>query len=420
MAERAGMLMKRSARGAPPIATAIVSLLLAACGIGAMTSPPAPTPSASETAVPTTAPSPTVAPLAPAPAFVRGDVISLLAGDWMGLAVADLNEDGKLDLMTTTLSRLGVVVILGHGDGTFEEGPDIAVAAADSVRAADLNGDGHLDLIATGDQLAVLTGKGDGTFEAPVYYAVGSDLGTADLNLRGPAVADVDADTIPDLVVANWLGSQLAVLPGKGDGTFRPALLYPCPDCTAVALGDLNGDGAVDVVTTSFPPLARFTADTKGRLFVFLNDGEGRLKRAEYDPQGHALAVALGDLNGDGALDVITGNDRSYSVSVLLGNGDGTLAQAQTYPAGNAHSVAVVDLDGDGKLDILSGSLEDAKVWFHHGTGDGRLIETQGIAAQTNGAGGLLAVDLDGDGKLDLALTDSSVDRSVVSIFLGR
>ncbi len=404
------MVTQRSALGAPSIATVIACLVLTACSAGATTSPPAPTQSGRETAVPTG-----TATLEAAPSFVRGDVISVLPGEKMDLAAADLNEDGKLDLVTTTMSRLGVVVLLGRGDGTFNAGPEIEVAAPSSVSAADLNADGHVDLVAAGDQLAVLLGHGDGTFEPSVYYAAGSDLNDPGLNLWGLDVADLNADKIPDLLAANWVTSQLAVLLGKGDGTFEPASLYSCPHCQAPAAADLDGDGDVDVVATSF------SLDSRGVVYVYLNDGAGHLREPiAYDPGGSAIAIALGDLNGDGALDVVTGNGQAYSLSVLLGRGDGTFAQAQTYPAGATLGVAVADLDGDGKLDVLGGSWEHTKLWFYRGTGDGTLIETQGIDVAPSVALSLVAVDLNGDGKLDLALAATGPNHSLVSIFLGK
>jgi hypothetical protein len=403
------MITKRSALGTPPIATMIACLVLAACSAGTRTSPPSPTQGGRETTVPTG-----TATLEAAPAFVRGDVIHVLPGEKMGLAVADLNLDGKPDLVTTTQSRLGVVVLLGRGDGTFAVGPDIEVAPASAVSAADLNGDGHVDLVAAGDKLAVLLGKGDGTFAQPVYYSAGAQLNDPGLDLYGLHVADLNADSIPDLVAANWVASQLAVLLGKGDGTFEAASLYSCPHCQAPAAVDLDRDGNVDVVATSFSP------GSKGMVYVFLNDGGGHLREpVAYDPGGSATAIALGDLNGDGAMDVVTGNDQSYSLSVLLGRGDGTFAQAQAYPAGNTFTVAVLDMNGDGKLDVLGGSWEHTKVWFYRGTGDGTLIETQGIHTAPSVALSLAVADFNGDGKLDLALAESGSDHSLVSIFLG-
>ena len=407
--------MRRSAFRATQIATVIACLVLAACGAGATTSPSGASASADATAVPTGTSTPE-----PAPTFVHKFMTFVPVGESSNLAVADLNEDGKLDLVTTS-PLFGVVILFGRGDGTFAAAPDMEVAGGDLVSAADLDGDGHMDLVAAGDQLSVLLGKGDGTFAPPVSYAVGSDVSNAALNLHGLAVADLNADTIPDLVATNWMTSQLSVLLGNGDGTFEAASLYSCPVCREVAASDLNGDGEVDVVATSFSPGTDPAMTARpGTVFVFLNDGAGRLGTpVPYDPLGNSLAIALGDLNGDGALDVVTGNDRSHSLSVLLGRGDGTFAQAQTYAAGNTHTVAVVDLDGDGKLDVLSGSWEHTKVWFYRGAGDGTLIETQGIEATPDVALSLVAADLDGDGKLDLGLYYSG-SRALVSILLGK
>jgi hypothetical protein len=336
------------------------------------------------------------------------------------IAVADLNEDGNLDLVTASHTS-GVVILFGHGDGTFEAAPDINVAPGDVVRAADLNGDGHTDLVAAGDQLAVLLGKGDGTFAAPAFLAAGSDVSNSKLNLRGMTVADLNADTIPDLVAANWVTSELSVLLGNGDGTFQAALLSSCPTCLAVATGDVDRDGDLDIVTASFSPgIDPGTSARPGTVFVLLNDGKGGLSApVGYDPHGNAATIALGDLNGDGALDVVTGNDASDSLSVLLGVGDGTFAETGTYPADNTYSVAVVDLDGDGRLDVLSGSPKATKLWFYRGTGDGALVDTQGIEVTPDVVQSVRAVDLNGDGKLDLALYYSG-SRAVVSILLAN
>ena len=336
------------------------------------------------------------------------------------IALADLNEDGNLDLVTASHTS-GVVVLFGHGDGTFEAAPDIKVAPGDVVRTADLNGDGHTDLVAAGDQLAVLLGKGDGTFSAPAFLAAGSDVSSPKLNLRGMVVADLNADAIPDLVAANWVTSEISVLLGNGDGSFQPPSLSSCPSCLAVAPGDVDGDGNVDVVAASFSPgTDPGTVARPGMVFVFLNDGAGGVSApVGYDPSGNAATITLGDLNADGALDVVTGNDASDSLSVLLGNGDGTFAESQTYPTGNTYSVAVIDLDGDGRLDVLSGSPKQTKLWFYRGTGDGALVATQGIEVTPDVAQSVRAVDLNGDGKLDLALYYSG-SRAVVSILLAN
>jgi hypothetical protein len=384
------------------------SFLLAAC-TAASSSSGAPSPTGAVSAAPIS----TVL-LEPAPPFTHAYLTDVPTGDAWNVAVADLNEDGKPDLITTTHLAQGIVVLLGHGDGTFEDGPELAVGPSKFVQAADLNSDGHLDLISAGDQLAVLLGHGDGTFQDPVSYPAGQDPGEPELNVLGLEVADLNADAFPDLIAANWVGSQLAVLLGRGDGTFDPASIHSCPHCDAVAAADLDGDGDLDVVATSFTP------GIEGAMYSFMNEAGGRLGEPRLsDPRGNTVALAVGDLNRDGAEDVITGNDGSNSVSVLMGGGDASFEDARQYPAGNTHTVVVVDLDGDGNLDLLAGSGEDTKLWFYLGTGDGGFRETEGIPLMPDLAPFFAVADLNGDGALDLALYYAEGSFAAVSVLLG-
>lgn len=358
---------------------------------------------ATDTAIATDSPAETT--------FVRRDSKSINAGDWAVIDVADLNDDGRTDVVTTSRTIFGLGLLLGQGDGTFVKTPDIEVAPSDYVRAADLNRDGYIDLVGAGEQLAVLLGNGDGTFVSPAYYPVGDSSPAKELNLFGLDIADVNADQIPDIMVANWGDSKLGVLLGQGDGTFQPAILYSCRTCVQVAAGDLDDDGDFDVCATSF------AIGALGRVMVFLNDGTGVFNEpVEYVPNGNAHAIALGDLNADGALDIVTGDDGSEKISVLLGLGDGTFAEAQTYAAGNTHVVAIADLNNDGLLDVLSGAIDHPGVGLYLGTGTAELIETEGI--KSDFGNGMAVADLDGDGKLDLVLSSADGPFQIVSIFL--
>jgi hypothetical protein len=173
-------------------------------------------------------------------------------------AVADVNGDGKPDIIVVNLLEnlkqypSSICVLLGNGDGTFQSPACYLTGGweSDSVAVADVNGDGKPDVLVTNwydGTVGVLLGNGDGTFQAVADYAVGSGY-------EGPesvAVADVNADGKPDLVVTNGSYNNLAVLLGNGDGTFQPAVTYTTASVYSIAIADVNGDGRPDLVVAN-------------------------------------------------------------------------------------------------------------------------------------------------------------------------
>ncbi|MGC9990666.1 MAG: FG-GAP-like repeat-containing protein, partial [Terriglobales bacterium] len=292
------------------------------------------------------------------------------------VAVADVNGDGKPDLLLTNYGS-GVAVLLGNGDGTFQAAVNYG-AGTNFVAVGDVNGDGKPDLVVAGGgegSVSVLLGNGDGTFQAAVSYGSGGYEATS------VAVADVDGDGKPDLLVANSCagppdaldiceeGGSVGVLRGNGDGTFQSAVNYSSGaatfDTMSLAVADVNGDGkpdllvANDCITDSdYPPC---TNDTVG---VLLGNGDGTFQAVvSYGAGGsftHSVAVA--DVDGDGKPDLVVADECVNSsncyngiVGVLLGNGDGTFQTALTYGSGGdagANLVTVADVNGDGKPDI--------------------------------------------------------------------
>jgi hypothetical protein len=286
----------------------------------------------------------------------------IVGGGASSVATADLNGDSRLDLAVADTDAGAVSVLINSGDGTFGTRADYAVARAPaSIAVQDLDGDGKLDFVTAntpGDNLdaatvSVLLNNGDGTFRARRDYPTGPYN-------RSVAVADLNGDANPDLVTANHGGhGSVSVLVNRGDGTFAPRRDYTVGDSqygmpvNAAAVGDINADGKPDVVT----------ADDGNTVSVLLNNGDASFRRSrEYalfkgGPNWLAAgpnAVALGDLNADGALDVVTANVNDH-VSLLLNTGAGAVRATLDYPAcGFGHAVLMADLNGDRRLDLAA------------------------------------------------------------------
>jgi len=293
------------------------------------------------------------------------------------VAVADVNGDGNADIVVGTCGFPKVLncvasggkagVLLGNGDGTFQPAVSYTLGGfgATSVAVADVNGDGKPDLlVATGSAVGVLLGNGDGTFQTVTKYSSGG------LTALSVAVADVNGDAKPDLVVANWCtdssctASSVGVLLGNGDGTFQTAVTYNSGGIFAnsVVIGDVNGDGKPDLVVSN----GSATGADAGNVGVLLGNGDGTFQTAvPYNRGGYgAGSVALADVNGDGKPDVVVANcstsvktcvGANGNVAVLLGKGDGTFPTAVSLGSGGTtpFGVAVGDLNGDSKTDIV-------------------------------------------------------------------
>jgi hypothetical protein len=252
------------------------------------------------------------------------------------IAIADVNGDGKPDLIAANgcsaapCNYSSVAVLLGNGDGTFQPAVTYNLSsemlpAAMSVVAADLNNDGRPDLLVAdssslnGDGLVVvLLNKGDGTFPTQVTYQSGG------LYANSVIVGDVNGDGKLDAIVTN-LNGPVGVLLGNGDGTFGTAVVYSTGLCPAsVAMGDFNGAGTQDLVVSSAPGDCG-SFNVNGKTGVLLNNGNGTFQTPviTYGSGGrNAYSVAVADVNLDGKPDLVVADGcDGFSSSCPLGGG---------------------------------------------------------------------------------------------------
>ncbi|MEO8369933.1 MAG: FG-GAP-like repeat-containing protein, partial [Candidatus Solibacter sp.] len=267
------------------------------------------------------------------------------------VVVFDFNADGKLDIAAANRTTSNVSVLLGNGDGTFQSAVNYAAIISPwSMAIGDFNRDGKVDLVITSissANLAILPGNGDGTFRAPSLIPVGASQ-------YAVAVGDLDGDGKADLILG--ASSNVHVLTGNGDGTFAAAVIYAANySVYALAVVDLDGDGKPDVAGAS----------TSYGAFVLMGNGNGTLRAATFLPGYYTYSLLVVDGDGDGKPDIFVGHSSggSATVSFLGGNGDGSFRAPVTYSANrNSSTLASGDFNGDGKVDVISGDANTTGV----------------------------------------------------------
>jgi hypothetical protein len=315
-----------------------------------------------------------------------------------GLEVGDFNHDGNIDLVAAS-GGISFSVFLGNGNGTLQSpvnyGGGVYMLLPHPVVVGDLNSDGNSDVGISGVQgTGEYKGNADGTFTI---------LNGINVVPGGTRFEDVNRDGIIDRVSDNY--GTISVLLGIGarNGNTLSASTFTSVVAnhnSEMALGDFNGDGNLDIVSTT---------ELENSLFILAGNGDGTFDTpSSINPGSAPRSPVAADFNADGNADLALIQSGSGTIRILLGNGNGAFPTlVDTTVGGTLIRMIAKDLDGDGTLDlaVLSTSLD--RVLVLPGNGNG-TFGTARMYYAGSGLVDLVATDFNDDGKMDLAVASSS------------
>ncbi|MFC6221992.1 FG-GAP-like repeat-containing protein [Hymenobacter artigasi] len=348
------------------------------------------------------------AAVAPA-AFPASASVTVAAGTNPRSAfAADVNGDGHLDLLVANQVSNTVSVRFNNGSGFFSGGSNVAVGPTPfCVTAADVDGDGDLDILTANlnasGTVSVRFNDGSGVFSGTTEVPVGSQP-------QFVTAADVDGDGDVDILTANYNSQNVSIRLNDGSGSFgggsdvaTAAGGYP----VCVTAADVDGDGDLDFLVAN-------SGGTFG-VSVRLNNGSGSFSGTTNVAAGAGTSgVVAADVDGDGDLDILAANSSAGTVSVRLNNGSGVFSGGSDVTVGaNAQSVAAADVDGDGDLDILTSNAGSNSASVRLNDGVGNYSGSTNLAVGTQPQN-IIAADLDSDGDLDILVSNFSTNNASV------
>jgi len=329
---------------------------------------------------------------------------------------ADLDGDGDLDIAAANSVSGTVSILKNNGGGSFAPKRDFLTPAAPYwIDGGDYDQDGDVDLAVvslTGHSLAVLRNRGDGRFEVGTEYSSGS--GSDPLHI---VAADFNADGNTDLAIASQRRNQISVHLNNGipNSTFAPAAFYGGGNFRGVAAADLDADGDFDLAAAN-------QANGSVGVAIFRNNGNGTFAaQMNYSTINRAYSIVARDFDRDGDSDLAVCSEDVNQITILKNNGNATFASPVLYNAGSRPTfITSADVDRDGDWDLVTAdagvtsSLPDSlSVYFNDGSG---AFPTRNSYRVGHSPRSVVAADWNGDGNVDLAASVAGTPESTESV----
>jgi len=324
-----------------------------------------------------------------------------------GAYAGDLDGDGWSDLVVPNEISDDLRIFLNDGSGHYDDFTIVPVdkgSRPSTNEGADFNGDGAIDFVvgsATGQYAHVFFGNGNGGLTQTQNLLVGN-------RVRGVCLADAENDGDVDILATAFEGNRAVLYLNDGNGEFSfGTTLQGGNGEWSCATGDMNNDGLTDLVIGS---------RNSNEFTVYLSNGDGSFTHAGTQPAaGDPWMIVTGDINRDGTLDLAAVNAGGRSLTITFGDGDGQLQNPASYSLehnarGFPLAVDLGDLDGDGDLDVVTSDYETRLFLIHENDGSGLLNRLPDQLIAPEAASCAILHDRDNDGDLDISGIDEKAD----------